>query len=984
MNTQLCNRLLGAGLGAVLFVAGVVAQQAPPSAPDAKAKAAKRAIRPEDYGAWESLRGAELSPDGRWLAYDIARTDGEEELRLRMLATEATETVLKGARARFSKDARWLMYTIGVSAAEREKAEAASKTKDAAKTPLKTKLGLRNLIGGEPVTIDDIASASFSDDGKYLVMRRFPGTGRESAGVDIIVRDLATGVDTSFGNVASYAFNDQGTLLALVIDAEGKAGNGIQVYDTATGVLRTLESANAKYTALTWRKDAADLAVLRENDHAKDEDASFVAVAWRDLTQQKPRKLTYDFAVDQGFPKEHRVVDFANLRWSDDGQTLFFGIKAWENKPVPKPKADDKKKEEPGKDEVKKPASKKPESKSGDAKKSLRDTLKEPAGVEVWHAKDIDIIPLQKKRAAQKKRENYLAAWWLGEGKLVQLGNELTEDVVVLDGHKHALGLDNTPHESEKKFGPTLHDMYVIDVKTGSRKKVLDHLKYTLQSSPDGRYVLYVKDKNIWSYDLTSAAHVNLTGALGVSFINEELSSLTDEKPAYGVGAWTKDGSHVLLYDRYDMWLMKPDGKDARRITEGRNDKVIHRRIRLDFEKDGDRYLRLDVPMYVSLNGETSKYSGFGRLRPGEKLETLVWKPKELRRLLKAQHADVFAFTEEDYDDSPDIFIAGSDLAKARQVSQLNPFQKDFLWGRSELVDYSSADGKKLQGALLYPAGYEPGKTYPMIVYIYERLSDRLHFYAAPSERSPYSTEVFSAEGYFVLMPDIVYRAQNPGLSAVDCVVPAVKKVLEGSKVDPKKVGIVGHSWGAYQTAFLVTQTDIFAAGAAGAPLTNMMSMSVSIYANTGQTNAWIFHESQGRMDRPFWQDVDTYIKNSPIFQIDKLKTPLLVTFGDADGAVNWNQGVELYNAARLVGKPIVMLVYPGENHGLAKKANQVDYHYRILDWFAHYLKGAKAPRWMTEGQSHLERQRELDALKKKTGGEAKDKPSPDEGGDLP
>ena len=126
------------------------------------------------------------------------------------------------------------------------------------------------------------------------------------------------------------------------------------------------------------------------------------------------------------------------------------------------------------------------------------------------------------------------------------------------------------------------------------------------------------------------------------------------------------------------------------------------------------------------------------------------------------------------------------------------------------------------------------------------------------------------------------------------------------------------------------------------APLTNMMSMSVSIYWNTGQTNAWIFHESQGRMDRPFWQDVDTYIKNSPVFQIDKLKTPLLVTFGDEDGAVDWNQGVELYNAARLAGKPVVMLVYPGENHGLAKKPNQVDYHYRILEWFGHYLKGEK------------------------------------------
>ncbi|MGP0069444.1 MAG: S9 family peptidase [Isosphaeraceae bacterium] len=956
MNRHFRDRVLGTGLVMLLFVAGVVAQQPPPGAPETRAKApVKRAIRPEDYGAWESLGAPALSPDGRWLAYGIARADGEGEMRLRMLATEATETLPHGARPQFSKDGKWLAYTIGVSEADREKA---AKTKEA----VKSKLGVRNLVGGQSTTIDDVATAAFSYNGKFLVMRRYPIKGRESAGTDIVVRDLDSGIDTSFGNVANYEFNDKGTLLALVIDAEGKAGNGIQVYDTATGLIRTLESAGAKYTALTWRKDAADLAVLRENDHGKEEDASFVVLAWRDLAQPKPRKATYDFARDDSFPKEHRVVDFANLRWSDDGQTLFFGIKSWEHKPAPKAKKDESKKDEPKKDEPKKPA----------AKKSLRDTLKEPAGVEVWHAKDIDIIPLQKKRVAQKQRENYLAAWWIDDGKLVPLGNDLTEDVVLLEGQKHALGLDNTPHAHEKKFGPTLHDVYLIDVKTGDRKKVLDRLKYTLGSSPDGRHVLYVKDKNVWSYDLKTGAHANLTGGLGVSFVNEELTTLTDEKPPYGPTTWTKDGAHLLLNDRYDAWLLKPEGKDPKRLTDGRKDKVIHRRIRLDFEGDGDRYLRLDQPMYLSISGETSKYSGYARLKPGEKRETLVWKPREFLQLLKAKDADVFAFIEEDYDDSPDIFVAGPDLGAPRQASRTNPFQKDYLWGRSELVDYINADGKPLQGALIYPADYEPGKKYPMIVYIYERLSDRLHAYTTPSERSPYNASVFSAEGYFVFMPDIVYRAQNPGLSAVDCVVPAVKKVLEGGKVDPKKVGLVGHSWGAYQTAFLVTQTDLFAAGAAGAPLTNMMSMSVSIYWNSGQTNAWIFHESQGRMDRPFWQDVDTYIKNSPIFQIDKLKTPLLVTFGDEDGAVDWNQGVELYNAARLASKPVVMLVYPGENHGLAKKPNQVDYHYRILEWFGHYLKGDKAPRWITEGQSHLDRQKELDALKKKQGTEAK------------
>ncbi len=244
MHRYLVGRILGAGLVMLLFVAGVLARQAPPSATDAGAKApVKRAIRAEDYAAWESLGGASLSPDGRWLAYGILRADGDREMRLRMLATETTEAIPHAARPQFSKDGKWLAYAVGVSEAEREKTE---KSKEAARS----KVVVRNLVSGETATVDEVATAGFSDNGKFLVMRRYPIKGRESAGTDLVVRDLATGVDTSFGNVASYAFNDRGTLLALLIDAEGKVGNGIQVYDTATGLLRTLDSAAARYTAL--------------------------------------------------------------------------------------------------------------------------------------------------------------------------------------------------------------------------------------------------------------------------------------------------------------------------------------------------------------------------------------------------------------------------------------------------------------------------------------------------------------------------------------------------------------------------------------------------------------------------------------------------------------------------------------------------------------------------------------------------------------
>ena len=937
-----------------------------------------------DYGKWERLGRATLSQDGAYLAYGVSRNDGENKLHIVRLAAAkdaktARAAIDYGSRPTFSADGKWVAYGIGMSEKAREKLTKAKK-------PARNKIGIRALATGETTEIENIASFGFSDDGRYLVMRRYKAKGQKHNGVDTLVRDLATGRDTSFGNVASYAWMDDGPLMAMVLGAADRVGNGILVYNAATGNLRTLDSAHRDYRSLTWREDADDLAVLRDREHEKDEDASFVVMTWRGLLTDAPKAKQYDHLADPGFPKDMRVVEHSGLRWSDDGERVFFGIKAWEHKPKPKKKKGDKEKDgaKKGDADAEKGDAKKPGAKKGGAKKakSLRESLKDPAGVQVWHAKDIDIQPLQQKRHTMLKNKNFLAAWWLESDRFVQLGNDLTESVRLVGKQRLAVGLDNTPFETIKRFGPTLHDVYVIDVETGTKTKILERNKLQYGSSPDGRYVLYVKDNHIWSYDTKDKRHRNLTGDFAYSFINEEMSSLTDEKPAYGVAGWREDGSVVGLYDRYDLYFIKPDGSGGEVVTPGRDRKIRYRRVILD--PDEDEFLRDDRPMYLTMTGVRSKRSGYAKRMPGPRgrIKKLIFKDKVIGGLAKAKDADVYAYTEQGFDDSPDVFVTGPDLVDVRRISSTNPFQKDYDWGYSELVAYKNKHGEELQGALHYPAGYVKGKKYPMIVYIYELRSQNLHRYSAPSERSAYNPGVFTTQGYFVLQPDIVYRPQNPGVSAVECVVPAVEKMIARGDIDPKKIGLVGHSWGAYQTAFIVTQTDLFAAGVAGAPLTNMMSMSMSIYWNSGQTDAWIFHESQGRMDKPFWRDVDTYIKNSPIFNIERLNTPLLVAFGDKDGAVDWHQGIEMYNAARLAQKPFVMLVYPGENHGLRKKPNQVDYHHRVRHWFDHHLKGEPAEPWVTEGKSHLEREKELDALKRKgkKGGAAKTGASSDAG----
>ena len=241
------------------------------------------------------------------------------------------------------------------------------------------------------------------------------------------------------------------------------------------------------------------------------------------------------------------------------------------------------------------------------------------------------------------------------------------------------------------------------------------------------------------------------------------------------------------------------------------------------------------------------------------------------------------------------------------------------------------------------------------IVYIYEIRSNVVHSYQVPSERSYYNFQVWSQSGYFVYQPDIVYRDRDPGVSAVASLEPAVQAVIETGMVDPDRIGLIGHSWGGYQTTFAVTQTDIFSAAVAGAPLTNLFSMYLSVYWNSGGTDARIFEISQGRMEVPFWEDEAAYRRNSPVFHIENMTTPLLMAQGTEDGAVDFNQGVEFYNAARRANKDFVFLVYNGENHGFRNEANQLDYHRRINGWFGYYLKGEEAPPWITDGVPYLE-----------------------------
>ncbi len=971
-----------------------------------KKRTPKKPITPPDYGQWEqlSMGNRKASHDGRWLVFDIRRVDEKSSLHLHRIRggkSQEEEVFPQGERPVFSNDSHWLAVTMGRSPEEKKKAKASK-----APPPPGATVKLRSLADGETTEFKNVGTVIFSDDSRFAAIEVIgktapprPGSPPPQPAKALLVRNLATGDNTTFGNVTRFAWSRQGALLALVVDSPS-ISNSLQLFNPEKETLRTLESSDQDYVGLLWRKDSFDLGAARQMKYGDKEDISHALLSFRDLdgpaTPASGRSV-YDHRKDSSFPPDHYLT--SSLSWAQDGEALHCTLRKWENKPKdfpapPEPagkkgKNRKKKKQQAGKEESapaenstrkEQPAKdapkadpEKPKAKPAAPAKSLRETLTTPSNVEVWHSRDATIMPRQKKEASKRKNPARKAVWWIAGEKLVQLESELTERVTITRDGRRAIGLDSSPHERSAMFGPSLHDVYAINTRNGKRNRILEGVKFTLSTSPDGRFLLFLREGQVWSHDLRNGKQRNLTARLKPSFTDQKDDTLAVEKRPFGDGVWLTDSSAVLLYDRYDIWLLDPRGERARKLTDGRKEKIRHRLSRASFHKDNDGAIAPADRLYIGLSGERTKKSGYGTLTLGDRKHPAVaWKTHLLEDALllhleRARDAEVFTFTRERTDRSRNLFLSGPGLRAPRQVTRTNEFQKNYRWGRSRLVDFKNKHGVPLQGVLTYPAGYKRGKKYPMIVYIYEKRSQDLHRYYTPGEKHPYNPCVFSAEGYFVFQPDIVYRPQEPGLSAVDCVVPAVEKVLETGMVDPGRVGLMGHSWGAYQTSFIVTRTDLFSAAVAGAPLTDLMSMSVSVYWNSGGTNARIFAQSQGRMNKPFWRDAENYARNSPIHGLDTLNTPLLIAFGDKDGAVDWDQGIEMYNAARWAGKDdVVLLVYPGENHGLRKEENMVDYHYRVREWMAHFLKDETGRKWITEGKSFLEREKEKEDLKKK------------------
>ena len=899
-------------------------------------------VTPGDYGRWESLGGSSLSPFGDWIAYSVSRVDETSELRVRRIDEDSTRVFPWASGPRFSPDGRWLAWTTGVSPDEEE----ALRGRD---EPVRRTASVMDLRSGDIREFEAVAGLAFNATGRFIALRGYPPSEPSGKGADLRVVDLVAEEVNAVANVAENAWSPAGALLAMAIATGSDLGNGVQLYDAEAGTLRSIDASGSSYQGLRWRDDSADLAVMRSRGDASEEGDAADVLAWRGLDRGAGVEVLGGEVA--GLPDSLEVVRQRTPVWSDDGAMISVGVRPVEEKDGEGGEGEE---EEGEQEEGDGEGGEEDEGEGNeDEGESAAGPGEEPElpNMQLWHTKDVDLYPAQKLSERFNAGRTLLAVWHLDENRLAVLGSGLDAGTRLLQGWDHALEQNDEPYPWGAMFGRPYRDYSVVDVKTGERRQIFERMRYAWPSTGGGWMVTW--DGSAYrSLNLETGESYDLTSALDADFGNSEYDTPTDVTPPRGFGpaAWLEHDAALLLYDKHDIWRIEPDGSNPARLTRGAESGVTHRLARVLPDDDEPGIDPRSRP-WLSLHNDATEQRGYARFDPGwESAETLLLEDASVSGLTRADSADVMMYRSQAFDDPPDLFVAAPGLAGAAQVTEINPFISEVAWGRAELVDFVSESGRDLQFTLLYPADYVEGTAVPTIVYTYEILTPQIHSFRVPTERDYYNYTAWTQHGYAVLLPDIVYTAREPGVSAIESVRAAVAKAVEMGVADADAVGLIGHSWGGYQATYLPTRTDIFAASVAGAPLTDFVSFMGQIHWGGGVAEVSHWETGQGRMEVPFWEDPEAHRRNSPIHEVHNMETPLLMAFGDDDGVVDWDQGTEFYNFARRAGKQMVLLVYEGEGHGFREEANQKDYTRRILEWFGHYLKGEPAPAWITNG----------------------------------
>ena len=901
-------------LTALLFVALV--PLVAPLAGWAQSDAAKRPLDIADYALWRTISGSQISDDGRWVAWTYSRVRADDTLHVTALDSDVAHVIASASAASFSDDGRWVAYFISPLFLEAEKLRRDGET-------VPRQAGLLALATGETRIWEDAASFGFSDGSSHFYVKKRKTNDEEEPeheGTGVILRNLRDDFEELIGSVGEADFNDGGTHLAFTVDAEGKDGNGLYLLDLATGSRRGLDNARERYARLTWSEKGDALAVLRGEKREQRVERENVLIAFRRVVGGSPIRIDIDATGNGGLVEGWVLSEKGSLGWNEDATMLFAATKQQDDELDDRPE-----------DDV------------------------PLADVNIWHWADERIQSQQEQSASRDGNKTYVAAVNLERGTVVPITDERMHTVEITRDGRWAIGRDETGYVSD--WRPDLADFYRVDTRTGDRVSVLEGHLRTLGLSPDSEHYLYWKDGHHWVYRIAADRHVNLTASAPVDFTNREYDRF-GAKPPYGVAGWTADREGIVLYDRYDIWLQPLDGGTATNLTGGRGaaDEIRLRYIRTDPEA---RTIDLDEPLLIDAYGQWTKKEGFFEL-DGDDLEQLTWEDRRFDTPRKAADAERYLFTTQTFQEFPNLYVSAGDFADREALTNANPQQDEFLWGHRILFDYTNDGGVPLQGTLAIPDDYQPAQKLPMIVRFYEKSSQDLHLYPTPTFRHSPNFAGYVSNGYLIMQPDVHFRIGSSHSDMLESVEAAVRTVIEMGYADPDAVGLSGHSYSGGGGAYIATRSQMFSAVAHGAAPINLVSEFNQLFVGNGRNNHSYDIYGQGRYATNPYDDFQLYWDQSPISGVETMDTPVLYLHGEADPTVNWEQGLEWYNALRFLGKPIIWLSYPDEGHGLRKLQNRVDFQYRLRQFFNHHLRGEPAPGWMTDGVPYLDKERRM------------------------
>ena len=952
---------------------------------------AQESVKPltwQDIPNWNYLRmnTATPSPDGKWLAYVFGPTQGDLTLTLKSTQDTTKFNYKVGGIASpiiFNNNAQYFSFYENAKYAE-------IKANEKARKPTTKKLKIVALKDTASVTFENVQGFSFSNDDSQWVAVRFqsqmpmnpmaPRPTDAPKGSDLLLYNLATKKKYNLGNVSEYSFNKTGQYLAYIIDANGKNGNGIFLMDLHTGVSNALHNDDAQFSKLSWNKEGTAFALLKAKKDKKYKTPVYTLLGVKNIKAHNADVFTYSGLDENQITAGFGISENSSAYWSKDLKTIFFGVAKLEKNE--EPKTTEKKIDDIAKADAKNVAAKDSIAAKNDSTQ-LAATPKKPVTPQkpvinkkdlekpdmiIWNWQDVRLQSMQKNRLKLDQSYTTMSAWHVEENKFVSLADSAVKSIALSPNQLVGYGLDFKPYEHESSLnGQNYADLYIIDVKTGDKKLAFQKLylnaSRSINFSPKSDFLLIYNDGNYHTINTNTLAVSNITKNIPSSFV-DILDDHNVEKPSTGNFGFTADDKYVLLVDNYDLWKVSIDGKSAVRLTDNWFTKKLTILNPNPIYQD-DENIDLKKDQYFNILNRETKQKGVALLQANSnKMQILKLDDINFGGIRKPKNSSNLFYTIERSNVAPDIYMATDKYLSTEKQLTKNTEDKDknFLSAGSKLITYVSDNGDTLQATLYLPANYIEGQSYPTITYIYERLTDEKNNYAQPAyPGGGFNRAMYTNNGYAVLMPDIKYKLNDPGMSAVACVVPAVKAAVATGIVDEKNVAIHGHSWGGYQTSFLITQTNIFKAAVAGAPLTNMISMYSLIYWNSGSTNQSIFESSQGRLTTGYWDNWDAYVRNSPIYHIKKVQTPLIILHNDKDGAVDYTQGVEYYNGLRRLNKPVVMLTYNGENHGLMKEVNRKDYAVRMMEYFDHFLKGKPAPDWWEKGIDYIDLPKHLE-----------------------